>query len=246
MPRRLERFYPLLLVLPVLLLLGVLLQVRPGVTDFRQHPAGPERKQVFLDYFLPLVQEANARILTQREYLLRLRAEKSLDWWQRDWLRELADEYGLESFDPGNPEHWKTLRRRVDIVPASLTLAQAAKESGWGTSRFAVEGRNFFGHWCYEQGCGLVPGSRAEGAVHEVAVFPSPQSSVERYLHNLNTHDAYRDLRLIRERLRASSRPLTGPALADGLQRYSERGGIYVEEVKSMIRHNDLDRYDES
>ncbi len=243
----LNRHYPLILVAPVLaLLVGIAVLGRPGGLDFRQHPAGPERKQVFVEYFLPLVQEANAAIQAQRERLARLREAQSLDWWQRRWVLDLAAQYGLDTFDPENPDHWRTLQRRVDIVPPSLTLAQAAKESGWGTSRFAVEGFNFFGQWCYEPGCGLVPARRAKDADYEVATFPSPLHSVEYYLHNLNTHDAYHELRVIRERLRASGQPVSGPELADGLNRYSERGADYVSEVKAMIRHNELGRFDES
>ena len=245
--RHFNRYYPLLLLLPVLLLLGALLErAHPGIADFRRHPAGTERKQVFVDFFLPLVQEANAEILLQRQTLLQLRGEQHLSWWQRRWLEDLARQYGMETFDADDAGHWDRLQRRVDIVPASLTLAQAAKESGWGTSRFAVEGYNFFGHWCYEPGCGLVPGDRHQNAVHEVAVFPSPRWALKRYIHNLNTHDAYLDLRLIRAQLRDQEQPVTGPALAEGLQRYSERGEAYVKEVKDMIRHNEFVRFDGS
>jgi Bax protein len=246
MSRILNRHYPLILLLPVVaLLLAIALPGRPGV-DFRQHAAGPERKARFVAYFLPLVQEANAAILAQRTQLLQLQQGTGLDWWQRRWVLVLADQYGLAEFDPASPEQWRVLQRRVDMVPASLALAQAAKESGWGTSRFAVEGFNFFGQWCFEPGCGLVPARRGEAAVHEVAAFASPRQSLERYLRNLNTHDAYRELRLVRERLRVSGQSLSGPALADGLNRYSERGVVYVDELKAMIRHNELGRFDAS
>ena len=119
-----------------------------------------------------------------------------------------------------------------------LALVQAATESGWGRSRFALEGNNLFGHWCYEPGCGLVPARRNQGAAHEVAAFDSISESVSRYLHNLNTHAAYAPLRAIRARLRQQDEPPTAMALADGLVLYSERRDEYVDEIKSVIRVN--------
>ena len=149
----------------------------------------------------------------------------------------------MENFG-GTPAEWETLLRRVDVVPPSLALAQAANESAWGTSRFARDGNNYFGQWCFEQGCGLVPKRRDEGRAHEVATFSSPVESVERYMANLNTHDAYRPLRERREQLRESEAPITGIQLAAGLEKYSERGEEYIAELRSMIRFNNLGAYD--
>jgi Bax protein len=213
--------------------------------DFSAYPAGPERKQAFLDYFLPLVEQANRAVSQRRERLLRLAGKRdSLGWWERYWVKDLAREYGIEDFEFDNAAHWQRLQRRVDVVPASLSLAQAAKESGWGTSRFARTGNNFFGLWCYETGCGLVPKRRRHGHGHEVAVFDSPRQSVEKYLHNLNTNDAYRQFRRIRAGLRESGETIRGQSLVDGLRRYSQRGDAYVEELKTMISFNRLERFD--
>jgi len=215
---------------------------RPAVPDFRNFEAGPERKSVFFDFTSPLVREANAQVREDREALLDVASEPELGWFDRRWLRDLADEYRVDYERPIGDETIETLLTRVDTVPVSLALAQAAKESGWGTSRFAREGYNFFGEWCFQPGCGLVPGSRLPGRTHEVESFDTPLDSVASYLHNLNTNRSYRELRKMRRDLRESGEPVTGLALADGLSRYSERGEAYVKEVRSLIRSNDLDK----
>jgi uncharacterized FlgJ-related protein len=133
------------------------------------------------------------------------------------------------------------LLQRVDTLPVSLVLAQAAIESGWGTSRFAREGNNLFGQWCFDPGCGLVPAARRTGARHEVAAYASVNDSIDAYLLNINTHSAYRDLRELRARARAEGREPTGLELATGLRSYSERGELYVQDVRSIIRGNGLD-----
>ena len=122
----------------------------------------------------------------------------------------------------------------------------AAKESGWGTSRFAREGNNLFGEWCFDSGCGTVPRNRAEGRSHEVKNFSSPKMSVRSYIHNLNTHDSYTDFRDARAGMRAAGRVLSGLTLAEQLSRYSERRLVYVEEIVSLIRTNDLAAFDSS
>jgi Bax protein len=132
----------------------------------------------------------------------------------------------------------------VDIVPISLALAQAATESGWGTSRFVIEGNNLFGEWCYEPGCGLTPLRRDEGRSHEVRSFTRPAQSVESYVRNINTHEKYRSFRLLREQMRKEERELSGLELAGELTQYSERRGAYVEEVREMIRFNNLEDND--
>ena len=119
-------------------------------------------------------------------------------------------------------------------------LTQAAMESAWGTSRFAREGNNLFGQWCYQPGCGIVPKRRREGQVHEVASFDVVDAAVASYLRNINSHRAYADLRAARADLRAANQPVTGNAMANHLLRYSERGLDYVEEIQSMIRVNKL------
>jgi Bax protein len=135
------------------------------------------------------------------------------------------------------------LRRRIDVVPRSLILIQAAKESGWGTSRFALQGNNLFGQRCYASGCGLEPAG-VDDPNFNVATFGSIDESVASYVRNLNTHPQYLEFRRKREALRAEQRRLSGVVLADSLDDYSERGGDYVEEIKTMIVDNDLEQHD--
>lgn len=218
----------------------------PPAPDFTVYEDIEERKGVFFDYFLPLVELRNEEILDLRAELQRLRGQAdSLSDRQQRRVERVAADYGLEDFDIAAEEGWNTLLRRIDVVPPSLALAQAANESAWGTSRFAREANNYYGHWCFVAGCGLIPDSRPEGANHEVAAFDSAQHSVERYIRNLNSHEAYTQLRLKREQLRDDGRPITGLELAEGLGRYSERGDAYIEELRAMIRFNNLDELDE-
>ena len=115
---------------------------------------------------------------------------------------------------------------------------QAANESAWGTSRFARIGLNFFGQWCYKKGCGMVPRRRNSEAEHEVAAFKSVRAAVSSYFKNINTHNAYKELRTIREDLRAQQKPILATKLTYGLMSYSERGEAYIEELNTMINQN--------
>jgi Bax protein len=124
------------------------------------------------------------------------------------------------------------------MIPADLALVQAAKESGWGTSRFAREGNSFFGQRCNVKGCGLVPGGREPGETYEVAVFDTVDESVRSYIKNLNTHGAYRSFRRLRFRQRFEGSIPDGHTLAGQLPSYSERGVEYLHEIRAMIRVN--------
>jgi len=222
----------------------VLLPRPQALPDFSSSPAGPERKARFVEFMRPLVAAENARVLRERGRLLSVVAADASGWRDLRWLRSLGERYRLEPETLSTDELVTILLLRVDAVPMSLALAQAAKESGWGTSRFAREGRNLFGQWCYEPGCGIVPRARGETKAHEVEVFATPRESVASYLRNINTHPAYRDFRLARARLRASQEPLSGLVLAEQLQSYSERGAAYVDEIQQLIRFNDLEAFD--
>lgn len=214
--------------------------------DFSTISDVPERKQAFFEFLAPIVEAENERVMEQRERLLalaeRIRAGDKLGWLDRRWLDNLAEAYEVSwDRDFSEPERLEAivkLERRVDMVPVPLALVQAATESGWGRSRFATEGNNLFGHWCYVPGCGLVPARRNEEAVHEVAAFDSVSDAVSRYLYNLNTHAAYAPLRVIRARMRQQGKSPTAMALADGLLLYSERREEYVDEIKTVIRVN--------
>jgi Bax protein len=217
---------------------------RPAaLPDFAAIESVAERKQAFFTFLAPIVREANQDIRAERSRL-RAIAESAAEgsapgWFDRRWLKNTSEKYEVP-WDADAPlAEIDRLLRRVDTVPLKLALVQAATESGWGRSRFALEANNLFGHWCYEKGCGVVPANRPPGARHEVAAFASVRQSVRRYLWNLNTHSAYEAVRAIRARLRASEQPVTAMALAEGLIRYSERREDYVEEIKTVIRIND-------
>jgi len=208
--------------------------------DFRAYVAGPARKAEFLKFFGPLIAAENNRVLSQRRRLENIAVKSELTDAESAWIARMAADYKLERKEADQAALIGPLLQRVDVVPVSLALAQAAKESAWGTSRFAVEGNNFFGEWCFRPGCGIVPLLRAVDRKHEVEAFSSASASVGSYLRNLNTHANYSSFRMARGALRESGRPLSGLLLADELTGYSERREDYVEEVKHLIRVNRL------
>lgn len=208
-----------------------------------------ERKRVFVATLLPLVLRVNELILADRERLLTLAAKldagRHIDTLERRWLRRLARHYGLGTDLAIAEIDFALLKRRVDIVPPSLALAQGAIESGWGSSRFAREGNAIYGQWTWsEEHDGIVPHARPEGMNHRIRAFEFLIDSVRLYVLNLNRNPVYAGLRRARERLHAEGRPATGEALAGGLLRYSERREFYVEDVRTVIRVNRLDDFD--
>ena len=219
--------------------------MKSGIPDFEMIPAGRERKAAFFGYFLPLVNDQNQSIEKTRQKLNDWNSKRdNISSQGAIEISKIATRYRMTDFDISNDENWEKLLNRVDVVPASLALAQAANESAWGTSRFARKAYNFFGQWCFKKGCGLVPKKRDANKTHEVAAFSSPNDSVKMYIRNLNSNSAYKDLRDIRARLRDSNKPITGHKLAAGLERYSERGTEYIDELRAMIEFNELTDYD--
>ena len=214
--------------------------------DFSSFTNVTEKKQAFFDYLLPSVRQANERVLKDRERVLAWQqsyeTRGNLSGREQMQMDSLAAKYEIDT-ELSTEEKLDLLALRVDMIPASLALAQAAKESGWGTSRFSRDANNFFGEWCYSEGCGLVPSRRNEGATHEVRSFEDVEDSIAAYIHNLNTHPPYRNLREIRSEMRDTGE-ITGMSLAQGLSRYSERGPVYISEVQSIIRTNDLQPLD--
>jgi Bax protein len=194
-----------------------------------------------------LVAVENARIRDQRERLLDLRTSlrrgQGLADGQRRWLQGLAERYRVPLPDRPAPADLSPLLRRVDTIPAGLVLAQAAIESNWGRSRFARQGKNLFGLWCFRPGCGLVPRRREAGKSHEVAAFTTLQAGIRQYLLNLNRHPAYRSLRQLRAEARRQGRKPRPATLAAGLEDYSQRGQAYVHDIRAIIRQNDLGRH---
>jgi Bax protein len=227
---------------------GITGQRGPGaeaLPAFHQVEPTSIRKERFFTYLTPVVRAENDRIHQQRSRLLGItaawKAGEAASWRETRFLVRLAREYQLKADALPLANLIDELLNRVDVIPRSLVLAQAAKESAWGLSRFARRGNNLFGQWCFEPGCGMVPRRRPTGMSHEVRSFETVRDSVSSYIRNLNTHRSYRDLRRLRAQLRRRALPLSGMLLAEGLRRYSERGDRYVREVQSLIRQNGLE-----
>lgn len=201
------------------------------------------KKRTFFRVVLPLILESNTRILAKREYLLDLSTRPTLAPEELEWLRELAQDYEV---DPDAPDMTEELLRRVDIIPPSLAMAQSITESGWGTSRFAHNGRALYGQRTWSRGGGIIPKQRRSGETYEVRAFRSLLESVESYMRNLNTHPAYDELRRRRANDRDIGRPLSGHVLAAGLDRYAETGEQYVEELRTLMRVNRLADFDKA
>lgn len=212
-----------------------LAKVPQGLADLKRID---ERKTVFLRVMLPLVLEANERVLRQRAQLLvidaKLAADLALTPDQQRRLNAIAAEYRTD------PERTDLLLRKVDAVPPSLALAQAAIESGWGTSRFVIEGNAAFGQWTTADQNGIVPLGRDEGKTHKIKSFGRLIDSVHAYMRNLNTHAAYTEFRVNRLVLRAEGRPLEGTALVPAMGAYSETKDRYLKLLRNVIDVNDL------
>ena len=214
--------------------------VRTMPSDWTSLDGGETRKTLFEKIVLPLILKANAEIHADRQRLLRL-IEKSdepdghdLAAAEQQWLTGLAQTYKLDTPDLG------ALKQRVDTVPAPLALAQAANESGWGTSRFARQGNALFGQWTWDASQAMAPKSLQKGkGDYGVRKFPTLGASVAGYMRNLNTHSAYAPFRRMRAEQRKAGRDtLDARRLVGGLKAYSQRGQAYINEIRGMIDHN--------
>ena len=223
------------------------LTVSSDKPDFAAIEDVNEKKDTFFSYLRPNINIENKRITKERAFLTKLSETglSNVDSEDASYAKRLGKLYSLPVPSSGLDDAWLTeMLNRVNVLPEALVLTQAANESAWGTSRFATKANNYFGHWCYTKGCGLVPLQRNEGSSHEVATFSSSQESVHRYFMNLNRNRAYADLRAIRAKLAAKGDDLlttqTATELTNGLLKYSERGSDYVTDLQAMIRHNEV------
>ena len=200
-----------------------------------------EKKALFFRIILPLVLAENRSIRTQRQFLQDAFANGKLKAGSAEAERAqaIAKRYRV-SGDLNDPKVRARLLARVDEVPVALALAQAANESGWGTSRFALSANNLFGLWTYDEDKGVVPKDRAEDANHLVRSFSSLRAAVHAYIHNINTGHAYKRLRALRAQMRSQGQALAPMRLAEGLSQYSERGEAYVRDIQQMMRSNHL------
>lgn len=209
--------------------------------DFDRLPVR-QRKALFFRTLAPLVAAENRRIREQRALLLQaFSGSAALEGEERTRIERIASHYNVAG-DVNDPGVRRKLLRRVDVIPAALVLAQAANESGWGTSRFAKEANNLFGMWTWDRSRGIEPRERAANASHYVRVFDNLQEAVANYLHTINVGAAYGELRSLRAKAREQGEPLSPWILAGGLSSYSARGEAYVREIRSIIRANALDQ----
>ena len=153
------------------------------------------------------------------------------------WLRQKLREYKVKNSD------MKELQKRMDIIPVSIALAQAAKESGWGTSRFALEGNAIFGQWTWD-GQGIAPLKRDGDKNHKILKFPILRASVKAYKNNLNTHKVYSEFREKRSKLRKRNRKIKGTELTDTLDKYAQTGKEYTKILEQIINQNDLSDFE--
>lgn len=201
-----------------------------------------QRKKRFTEYLLPMIHMLNTQILKKRQLLIEAEQifdqDKPLPAGSLELIEELAEQYNVDYDGDISDVLFKELKQRIDVIPPNLVLAQAANESAWGTSRFAQQGNNLFGQWCFKKGCGLVPTARTEGAIHEVRRFDSPYNSLKAYMINLNTNSAYTTFRKIRASIRKNGKSIRGQELVKGLLNYSQRGEVYVMALQKLMKAN--------
>lgn len=211
--------------------------------DFAAEPTVQAKKDAFFGFLEPLAEAENARVARLRDeveqWRARLDSGRALSAETLERLEVITARYYV-SDDLAISDQIDELLIKVDTIPMSLILAQAANESAWGTSRFALVGNNLFGQWCFSVGCGVVPDSRPEGEIYEVRAFEHAGLSVRAYILNLNRHRSYADLRALRAERRAQGLAVTGLDLTPGLLAYSTRREEYVDELNAMIEFNDL------
>ena len=198
-----------------------------------------KRKEFFIQIVLPLIIEENNNIKLDRNTLFTIINKSNNSNSEKQWLEKKYKQYGVKSGD------LSSLKIRMDEIPVSLAIAQAAKETGWGTSRFALEGNALFGQWTWS-GEGLKPKEAKEGENHKVMKFNILQASVRAYQRNINTHSTYKDFRKARAKLRDSNKPLDSIVLSKYLNKYAETGNQYVEVLQKIIKQNKLQDFDDA
>ena len=197
-----------------------------------------KRKNLFIKIILPLVLEENNRIIIDRKKLFTILNKNKNSKDEIKWLNQKFKQYGVVNKDLA------TLKVRMDIIPVSLAIAQAAKETGWGTSRFAIEGNALFGQWTWS-GEGIKPAGADTNATYKVMKFNMLKASVRAYQRNLNTHSSYKKFRFIRAQLRDDNKKLDSLKLAEYLDNYAQTGTEYTKVLKQIIQQNQLKDFDE-
>ncbi len=216
-----------------------------SMPDFAKYTDVKAKKKAFFDLIRPMIREENQVLRNEYLHIQELMQstlnEEKVSSTDQAWLADMAAYYRVTPFNIDNEEDFEALLKKVDIIPESLFLAQAANESAWGTSRFARNANNIFGQWCFTEGCGIVPSGRRANETHEVQKFETVNDAVRSYMHHLNSHPFYEKLRDSRLSSRKANTTPSGYDMAIGLEKYSARGLEYVKEVRSMIRYNKLE-----
>ena len=208
-------------------------------TELKKIENSKKRKEFFIQIVLPLVLKENNNIRLDRKMLFSIINKSNNTQLEKKWLEKKYKQYGVNSKD------LSVLKVRMDEVPVSLAIAQAAKETGWGTSRFAQEGNALFGQWTWS-GEGLKPKEADENKGHKVMKFNVLQASVRAYQRNLNTHPSYENFRLARAQLRDAGKILDSIVLSQFLDNYAETGNQYVEVLQKIIKQNNLKDFDDA
>ena len=206
--------------------------------EIKQIESSKKRKSLFIQIILPLILEENNLILLDRKKLFSILNKNKNSKKEINWLNRKFKQYGVLNRDI------PTLKVRMDIVPVSLAIAQAAKETGWGTSRFALEGNALFGQWTWS-GDGIKPAGADSDTKHKVMKFRVLKASVRAYQRNLNTHSSYKNFRQLRAQLRDDNASLDSLLLADQLDNYAETGKEYTKILKQIINQNSLKDFDD-
>ena len=198
-----------------------------------------KRKDFFIQIILPLVIKENNHIRLDRKKLFSILNKSKNTRVEQVWLNLKFKEYGVVNKD------LSTLKIRMDEIPASMTIAQAAKETGWGTSRFAQEGNALFGQWTWD-GEGIKPSEADNGSTHKVMKFKVLQASIRAYQRNLNTHPSYENFRIARAELRDEGKKLDSITLSRYLDKYAETGKEYIKVIHQIIKQNNLTDFDDA
>ena len=209
-------------------------------TEIKKIEKKKKKKNLFIQIILPLVLEENNRIRLDRKKLFSILNKNMNSDKEKKWLLSKFKQYGVVKND------LSTLKVRMDIIPVSLAIAQAAKETGWGTSRFAIEGNALFGQWTWS-GEGIKPaGVDSEESSHKVMKFKVLKASVRAYQRNLNTHGSYKKFRSARANMRDRDEELDSLILAEYLDKYAATGKEYTKIIKKIIKQNDLKDFDKA
>ena len=207
--------------------------------DLSKLSSSKNKRDLFIKIVLPLILDENLKIKEDRKKLFKILRKNFNTPQEKNWLKKSFKRYKIEDKD------LTELKERMDIIPVSIAIAQAANESGWGTSRFALEGNALFGQWTWTKK-GITPKNKDLNKSHKVLQFKVLKASVRAYKNNLNTHNAYRKFRESRAKIREEGKNLSGLLLTEYLKNYAQTGELYVKILEEIIKKNSLEDFDKA